>query len=67
MQSIAALIIAEALVQEPAKRAHSSRPGVLARVPRSIARALRSSGSHEQAPAWLEGVVPSLDGYPSSR
>lgn len=51
MQSIAALIIAEAIVQEPGKRAHSGRPGVLARVRRSIARALRSSSSDEQASA----------------
>ena len=67
MQSIAALIIAEAIVQEPVKHAHSSRPGVLARVRRSIARAFGSPSSDEQASVRLDVVVPSLDGYPSSR
>lgn len=68
MQSIAALIVAQALVHEPvARRNPSVKPGVVARFRRSVGRALRPASAEERASSWLEPVVPSLGGYPLPR
>ncbi len=65
MQSIAALIVAQALVHEPvARHDPAAKPGVVARFRRSVGRALRPASAEEHASSWLESVVPSLDRYP---